>query len=102
MCYWMPLKGSTQKQRDSNIVLITGKEAESTIVIHGTIRVNFRFNGWFVSSTHIDVPKIQILPRCYFKHCTHLNDGKFGEDKSICCLSVQKSIACDVKFKLVL
>ena len=39
MCYWMPLKGGMQKQRDSNKVLVTGKEAESTIVTHGTIRV---------------------------------------------------------------
>ena len=36
----MPLKGGTQKQCDSNVAAVTGKEAKSTIVTHGTIRVN--------------------------------------------------------------
>ena len=40
MCYWMPLKGGTQKQWNSNKAAVTGKEAKSTIVTHGTIRVN--------------------------------------------------------------
>ena len=36
----MPLKGGTQKQQDSNIAAVMGKEAKSTIVKHGIIRVN--------------------------------------------------------------
>ena len=39
MCYFMPLKGGTQKQRDSTKAAVTGKEAKSTIVTHGMIRV---------------------------------------------------------------
>ena len=40
MCYLMPLKRGMQKQCDSNIAAVMGKEAKSTIVTHGTIRVN--------------------------------------------------------------
>ena len=40
MCYWMPLKGGMQKQGDSNIAAVMGKEAKSTIVAHSMIRFN--------------------------------------------------------------
>ena len=40
MCYLILLKGGTQKQPDSNIAAVIGKEAKSTIVTHGTIKVN--------------------------------------------------------------
>ena len=40
-CYLMLLKGGMQKQRDSNIAAVMGKEANSTIVTHGTIRVHY-------------------------------------------------------------
>ena len=36
----MPLKGGMQKQLDSNIAAVMGKEAKRTIVTHGTIRAN--------------------------------------------------------------